>query len=388
MNSFVTSSRIVFALLAVVALRLAIGFHFFSEGTSKLQSPTPFTAAPFLRAARGPLAPWYQRLLDDPLGQQLLCIEPGEAGKPARINPELTFALWEDFADRAYEHYRLGDPQLIAEIEKRIAATQAAMSRNPPIANSTSSVASTMPTAADIQRDRDAVARLKRQLQDLDDIVVRHRTELNDWLEANRTELIAHFSSADREQGFERDGAARTEIVNQVDGLRGQTDTIVSDRYRQWQAWAAQVTALWDSLELAVNQLAVDRQTSMPELKLHRPFDQPASKLKLINRIIPWFDLTVGVLLLIGLFTRLAASAGAAFLASVIATQPPWISGAKPVYYETIEMLALVLLAAIAAGRIGGLDYFLQWPGKGRRTLLSACDSYGERSSSVSRKEI
>ncbi len=384
MNSFVTTSRIVFVLLAVVALRLAIGFHFFSEGTSKLQSPTPFTAAPFLRAARGPLAPLYQRLLDDPQGQQLLCIEPSEAGKPARINPELTFAIWEDFADRAYEHYRLGDPQLIAEIEKRLAATRATTSRDQPYANSATTAATTVAAAPDTQRDLDAVARLKRQLPDLDDIVARHRAELSDWLDAHRTELIAHFSAADREHGFERDGAARSDIVNQVDGLRAQTDTIVSDRYRQRQAWTAQVTALWDSLELAVNQLAVDRQASMPALKLHRPFDQPGSKLKLINRIIPWFDLTVGVLLLIGLFTRLAASAGAAFLASVIATQPPWISGAKPVYYETIEMLALVLLAAIAAGRIGGLDYFFQWRGKRRRTLLSACDSYGERTSSVS----
>jgi uncharacterized membrane protein YphA (DoxX/SURF4 family) len=36
----------------------------------------------------------------------------------------------------------------------------------------------------------------------------------------------------------------------------------------------------------------------------------------------------VGICLLAGFFTRLAAVAGALFLLSVIASQPPWVTGA------------------------------------------------------------
>ena len=78
----------------------------------------------------------------------------------------------------------------------------------------------------------------------------------------------------------------------------------------------------------------------------------------MINHIIPWFDTIVGALLIIGLFTRLASLAGAVFLASVIAMQPPWIPGTVPTYYQAIEMFALLVIFATCAGRMGGLDYF------------------------------
>ncbi len=67
----------------------------------------------------------------------------------------------------------------------------------------------------------------------------------------------------------------------------------------------------------------------------------------------------VGVLLIIGLFTRVAALAGAGFLFSIILTQWPGAPGALPVYYQTIEMLGMLVLAAMAAGQFAGLDYVL-----------------------------
>ena len=80
--------------------------------------------------------------------------------------------------------------------------------------------------------------------------------------------------------------------------------------------------------------------------------------LQIINHIIPWFDLIVGGLLIVGLFTRLASFCGAAFLLSVIATQPPWIPGTQPTYLYAIEFMALVVIFATVAGRMGGLDFF------------------------------
>jgi len=76
----------------------------------------------------------------------------------------------------------------------------------------------------------------------------------------------------------------------------------------------------------------------------------------------------VGVCLMLGLFTRLAALAGIAFLVMVMASQPPWVEGAKldVFYYQLVEVAALVVLFASAAGRWAGLDFIL-------RTLMGKC---------------
>ncbi len=361
MNFSVTKSQFFWLFLAIFALRLAVGFHFFMEGTSKLKSTSKFTAAPFLNGARGPLAPLFHSMLDDADGKKILCISQSSADDKVEIDSSLTFQLWEDFADRAYEYYQFGNDNLANTISARIKANQKIIDVASKTPNSTVDLSR---ITSQILVDRQSLAAIKTQLERLEEILVRYKVELSTWLENNRQELVAHFSTSDRELGFARDGESKTRIVYEVDSLRQQTDTIVKDRYRKTQGWIRQVSAIWDALENEVDNLAVDRLATQKPLRIHRPFDQETSKLKLINQFIPWFDLTVGLLLLIGLFARVAAVAGGTFLASVIATQPPWVSGAKPVFYETVEMFALFLLAAIAAGRYGGLDYFLRWPSK------------------------
>jgi uncharacterized membrane protein YphA (DoxX/SURF4 family) len=79
--------------------------------------------------------------------------------------------------------------------------------------------------------------------------------------------------------------------------------------------------------------------------------------------------------LVLGLCTRLAALGGAAFLVSVLLTQPPWptiyppapevVGHALVVDKNFVEMVALLALATTAVGRWGGLDYFLyHWFGR------------------------
>ena len=347
MNFSVTKSQLFWVFLAVFALRLAVGFHFFMEGTSKLQSPSRFTAAPFLNGARGPLAPFFQSLLDDRDGRKILCISEASASGKIEIDPSLTLQLWEDFADRAYEYYQLGDETLAKGIAARIKSNQGIVDEARKSPNSKVDYSA---LEKQIDRDKQSVTAIKNQLERLEEILTKYKEELLAWIDNNRLELVAHFSSSDRELGFARDGEAKTKIVSEVDSLRQQTDTITKDRYRKTQGWIREVAAIWDALENEVDSLAVDRPATLTPLKIHRPFDQASSKLKVINQFIPWFDVTVGFLLLIGLFTRVTAIAGGTFLASVIATQPPWISGAKTVYYEAVEMFAMFLLAAISAG--------------------------------------
>ena len=71
--------------------------------------------------------------------------------------------------------------------------------------------------------------------------------------------------------------------------------------------------------------------------------------------------LAVGVLLILGLFTRLACLAGMGFLLTVMSTQPPWVAGADTqyFYYQLVEVLAFGVLFAFAAGRFCGLDFII-----------------------------
>ena len=87
----------------------------------------------------------------------------------------------------------------------------------------------------------------------------------------------------------------------------------------------------------------------------------------IMDKVIPWLILSIGILLLVGLFTRLASLAGAAFLVFVVATQPPWLSQSIPTYYQWVELLALLVLAALGAGRFAGLDSIIH------ATLLRCC---------------
>jgi uncharacterized membrane protein YphA (DoxX/SURF4 family) len=72
--------------------------------------------------------------------------------------------------------------------------------------------------------------------------------------------------------------------------------------------------------------------------------------------IIPYFDLTIGICLIVGLLTRTAAVLGGLFLLSVCAAQWPGYPGAAPIYYQAVEMLALFALAANGAGKWASVD--------------------------------
>ena len=117
-----TKLNLTLAFIALMLLRVVVGFHFFTEGTVKLQSGT-FTAEYFLRSAKGPMAPYFQRLLDDEDGRMRLCLveDPEQTGfLQFDVDTELTFALWDDFVDQAVSYYSLGSP----EIEQQLVAVR------------------------------------------------------------------------------------------------------------------------------------------------------------------------------------------------------------------------------------------------------------------------
>jgi len=87
-----------------------------------------------------------------------------------------------------------------------------------------------------------------------------------------------------------------------------------------------------------------------------------------LDKMTMWGITAIGAMLLLGLFTRLAALAGAAFLVMTYLTHPPfpWLplppgTEGNPVFVNknVIEALAMLVIMVHPTGRWLGIDAFL-----------------------------
>lgn len=279
-------------------LRLAVGWHFFKEGSQKINDGK-FSSAGFLSAAKGPFAPQFKGMIYDPDGV-------------ARLDAESTLVEWQAFRDNAATHYGFDE----------------------------------------------------KQIKQADAVYKRYERQLTSFLGGNAEDINEYFLGLERRDKYSgvapdedehkaADNHARTEVPS----LRGQLTTIEGDLKKKATGWLRTIDAMWANYEQDINGLATAEQ-NRSELRLVRVGRRPLDSLT-VDRYLPYFDLTIGILLVLGLFTRVASCAGAAFLASIVLTQWPWAPDASPTYYQTIELCALLVLAGTAAGRFAGLDFFL-----------------------------
>ena len=142
--------------------------------------------------------------------------------------------------------------------------------------------------------------------------------------------------------------------------------------------WVDRIQKFWSSYEYQMSALCHDQQQSLAP-GLYRPTNSGLIRTGWVDAAIPYFTLIVGGLLIVGLLTRTASVAGAMFLLSVIASQPPWIEGAEPTYYQTVELIGLLVLATTGAGRVAGLDFFVGWTAQriGRKKIPT--DALGKK---------
>lgn len=276
-------------MLAIVALRIGIGIHFFGEGINKLRNPKPFSAM-FFGGAKGPLAPVYRGLVWDADGY-------------ARLDADTAAAMWDRYGEQVAAHFRFTDEQ--AE-----------------------------------QTDR---------------IVKNYKSQLKNYLGGFAEEIDEYYSQVDR-RNKNRADEARMSLAS----FRMHDAKIDADRLKLWGQIMPGIDAMWKGLDKDLNALATDDQyRAHGRLAISKPgrrfLDSEA-----MDAFIPYFDLTIGVCLVLGLFVRPAAILGGLFLLSVCLSQWPWAPGAMPIYYQAIEMLALFALAAIGAGQVFGFDALLQ----------------------------
>lgn len=386
-------------IVVLVALRVGIGWHFYKEGTNKLKDGD-FDAAPVVRQAKGEFAPYYKNMApdDDAMMQfvrdhynsEMDTIDADKAVKES-VNQ------WWLHRERVGDYYQFGDQPLQQRLKDQRSAIKKeleqlrkprdesygrierkrALEAIPADERSEEEQATLAALTASYPADVDAYEAANQKFLSLEEqykqlerdvLTVRYQHELADeiirhWgpelvahLEAHEAEFVEYFKAVERRDRYQEDASRR-----EVESLDGQLAKIEAEVKKQRGPLVAPLKIMWESVGNDLNSLAIQEQRDAAGLPPEIPKPTDVSwQIEVANNVVPWFDTIVGVLLVLGLFTRLAAIAAALLLLSVVSMQLPWADGAVPTYYQWVELLALLAVAATGAGRFAGLDFFLR----------------------------
>ena len=374
----------------LLALRLAIGWHFAFEGLHKVHSyytgPTetnrlsearrPFSSEPYFKVAPGPLGAKMRKEFADPEAEIASTVKAPENISPA------------DFAQLKVEEQAAKCPDAVA---KRIGAV------------------SEEPEKEEKKADEDEARETAEATTDAGKALAKARAD------TARAAAAKKRTSLESEVGKALTTAAKASYARWVYGvdkreckLKGITgDAPVTGNvaltapqrieHLYWlreQAHAAEARATdglgngngidisrvaefrMDALT-AETDLARDANAFVAELKKDlnggKAVEEPKelSRGKRMDRVTMWFLVAVGVCLMAGLFTRAACVLGAGFLVMTYLAHPPfpWYplppnTEGNPVFVNknVIEALALLALASYPTGRWLGLDALVLRP--------------------------
>jgi len=289
MNSMKDYYRIgTLGIIALVALRVGVGWHFFKEGSEKIRTGT-FSSEGFLKSSEGRLAGLFQSLVWDIDGS-------------IRLDAENFKPHFEQVLGATKQKYQLSQEQ-IQTLDKY----------------------------------------QKQFFTNLDEVYLQYEPEISKYQKS--TARIEKMQKA--------------AVWNEVSSLRGHQQKIEDDRMSEVRPALESIDALTKRFEQQVGSIVAGGQQSSgySGYRLSRP-GQHVLGSQTVDRILPVFDITVGILLMIGLLVPLASGLAAMFLIGVILSQFPGDPGTQPTYFQAVEALSLVLLGSLGAGRFAGLDFF------------------------------
>lgn len=301
----------------LILLRIAIGWHFLYEGMEKLESTQhgkdAFSAEIYLRNANGPLAPHFRGMLPDVDGREALDL--------SRLKES-----WRSDVDWIAGYFGFTEAQR-GEASKRLDEAE---------------------RWADLWfSDPENQEKRVKYLHDLDQL---EATEHNEramsfeneraWearrtLDADRRSLIGPLNERNKEL---RDSVAKLATTEQVQATRAPLLSRI----------APQPSAATDRDAIQAAETA-----------------RPWTRLDWINFATTYGLIAIGAGLILGLLTPLAALGGAAFLAMIYLSMPPWPGlPANPkteghyfiVSKNLIELIACLVIATTPTGHWIGLD--------------------------------
>jgi uncharacterized membrane protein YphA (DoxX/SURF4 family) len=309
--------------LILIALRLALGCHFLYEGVWKITHAYKFSAEPFLSQAKGPVAPLFYAMLDDINGRQRLRVGADSEGKKIILVDALNLR-WQGIRDDFVAFYA--------------------------------------PTASDAD-SVDAKSKLEEaSKKTLDEFQEKAKTYLNE----NAEDIAKYFTALDRFEGKVSD--PHLEI--------GQTAPFQQKRH--WDemlalrgevgVWVKEIEADETALKHSLCALLTDKQKAKGSVPCTWNVLK-WSRTEQLNFMVTAGITAIGLCLMLGLCSRLAALGGAAFMCFVVMTQPAFptiyppdlemLGHALLINKDFIEMMTLLLIASLPVGRWAGLDFFL-----------------------------
>jgi uncharacterized membrane protein YphA (DoxX/SURF4 family) len=280
----------------LVLLRLDIGWHFFSEGVKHLVDPH-WSSEPVLRAAKGPLAPLFQAYLPDfhHLGDALHRDRSQSDAHTVESWMDEIQADWDVDRQKFQDYYHLNDAQ----------------------------------------------AKETRQ------VLGHHQARLRDWLALNKDALVTHVHD------WRRSNDSKTAPAGDLPFQEKRFHEKQAVLKAEAASWRNELKGLEDDFHLGLESvLDAEQQAEVPPR-------QAVNEIEIVDDVMTYVILTIGVLLLLGLLTRTACVAGAVFLATVVMMQPFWVSDTAPTFNQYVEMFALLTLATTPVGRWAGLDFFI-----------------------------
>ncbi len=335
--------------VALVFLRLCVGWHFFSEGIKKVEYDTGsgdwnmvFSAEGFLNGAKGPLAGFFQSQAPTTHNwrESLAVSRQLDSAKSAKL------AGWV----ASYVKRRQGELQSGMATEPQFAEFSPAAAWGEEIRKD---------WQAKLQRFRDIKSLSNEQRKQAEGVFQKYERYLADCLAEDALAIEAYqheifrLEEAKQTPGFD-------EVPFQIARVADQQAAVD----RTPGKWVAQVKVLGEGYADELHGLlSVAEQDSPLGARVQSAVTNPETRrLDRMNVLVTCVVTGVGICLLMGLFTRVAAIVGALFLLSVMATQPPWVPGAATLvfYYQLVEFAALLFLAAVGAGRWAGLDFIIQ----------------------------
>jgi uncharacterized membrane protein YphA (DoxX/SURF4 family) len=340
--------------LALVALRMITGFHFFRQGTEKLEynprtGETRIAFAgtePFLRGAVGPWADFYKRDLPTFHDWERLLNVPTDATTPSEEQAAEN-AKWD------------------AEYKKRVDAATAKKEVAP-----VEFAPYLRAGKWGEQTAKDWTAKVAR-FKSLPGITEDQRKAADKALNIRLTQLAVIITGLDAEIADWQHELWRLKVLNDEPTAASLpfAEVRITEKQAETKAatagWVAEVKSLEADLDADLRAGLDAEQASNPALLDQFAVavaDPKEQKMRTVNTVVTCAIIGIGACLILGLATRLAALGGIVFLVMVMASQPPWVAGAKSdvFYYQLVEVAAFFVLFVVGAGRWAGLDFILR----------------------------
>ncbi len=322
----------------MVLTRVAIGWHFLYEGIWKMQPENDFSAKGFLGMAKGPTKDFYYLFLPDLDGaERLQMAEVVAADKSQSFGWTLPVfeTEWYSFYQKFIEQY--------APTEEQRKKCDAIFNQY---------VASLRSCTVE---QRDAIREF-----------LGGRERFEKHLRTTHTAEHQRIWDWDQQMKLRNEGSKMASVPEQM----GE-----NMRLALWEELTAEQKMKGDLPTLVYGSNRFCGASIVTKIPCIKAFAKP-SRLGLLDLMVTVGLSAIGLCLMCGFCTRLAALCGAAFMVNVCLSQFPWPSvypyspdvvGHFMVFSkDSAELFALLILAVFPVGRWGGLDWFL-WNIIGKR---------------------